>query len=168
MSRWTPAIKVLLLLLHNCNFASVINHNVNMWHMPPVKKSFDTHSPPPGWELLHYKPCVGFNVNLPHTGASREELSWLHYTIQHGYSEQTMILNAGSDGWSRLSGLAHLGRRNLHWGTVSIGLAWRHVCRRHFLDCWLAGEGQWLSKPGRVSPMASASVPALASFDGGV
>ena len=28
---WPPAIKILSSQLHNCNFATVINHNVNIW-----------------------------------------------------------------------------------------------------------------------------------------
>jgi len=28
---WTPAIKLLPLLLHDCNFATVMNHNVDVW-----------------------------------------------------------------------------------------------------------------------------------------
>ena len=31
-----------MLLLHNCNFAIAINHNVNIWYANPMKGLFDT------------------------------------------------------------------------------------------------------------------------------
>ena len=35
----TPNYKIILLLLHNCNFATVMNHYVNIWYVTPVKES---------------------------------------------------------------------------------------------------------------------------------
>jgi hypothetical protein len=39
---WPPSIKLFFLLLHNCNFATVMNHNVNIfWNM--FAKEVSTH-----------------------------------------------------------------------------------------------------------------------------
>lgn len=41
----TPNHKIMSLLLHTCKFATVINHNVNIWHVTVVKGSFDLPLP---------------------------------------------------------------------------------------------------------------------------
>jgi hypothetical protein len=58
----TPTLKLFLLLLHNYNFATVMNHNVNIYVFQwswgtPVKALFNTHpkgSWAVGWESLLY------------------------------------------------------------------------------------------------------------------
>jgi hypothetical protein len=46
MMWWPPTIKLFLLLLHNCNFATVMNHNVNTLYATPKGLQ------PTGWEPL--------------------------------------------------------------------------------------------------------------------
>lgn len=64
----TPAIKLFLLLLHDCNFAIVINCNVNIWHVTTLgaeAQRFITAA------LLSKKICCPSLVN-PHKNGKRE------------------------------------------------------------------------------------------------
>lgn len=43
MLGWPPKHNIILLLLHDCNFATDMNHNVNIWYATPVKGLLTHH-----------------------------------------------------------------------------------------------------------------------------
>jgi hypothetical protein len=50
---WWPLIqKIILLLLYNCSFATIMNHNVNIWYIGYLICDSPKGVLTPGWDLL--------------------------------------------------------------------------------------------------------------------
>lgn len=113
---WTPTIKLSLLLLHNCNFATVMNHNVN------ICLQMDLGSPckwamTQRWEvwprgldvyMLPYQSCLvqRFLTMPPFLLLGNSNIYLFHYMLKliHFSNSQGFIETVGDHGdfWSRI------------------------------------------------------------------
>jgi hypothetical protein len=131
MSRWLPTTKLSLLLFHNCNFATIMNHN--------VKCMFSDDLWWPLWKG-HSSPKEVMTRRLRTTGLEAQEkttnagsfqyrggrLSNLYPGIlplsSHPEKRQAVIKHQGHELWKESGGPEHL-------GTTSSSEGWlRSVC----------------------------------------
>lgn len=86
--------EIISLLLHNCNFTTLMNHNVNIWYVTPGGWG----SQPIGWELL-FQSFVEtiFNPNPSPSPVSLPSISSPHFPIRWQSLPQKLLSFKSTD-----------------------------------------------------------------------